>query len=141
MTSFESFPPAPSEQALSTVDVQRDRDLAGRAALLSELHATRLLLSRTEQMLEQARLEQASQAALRRAYEEARASCARMESLLQAANAEADRLRAEQLQAAESLRQIQASTYWRIGLRLKALMARYPLLRRIALRIIRLLRR
>lgn len=140
MTSFESFPPVSSEQALSAGGLQHGDHLTDRAELLSELHATRLVLSRTEQMLEKTRLELSAQATLRQAYEEARSSCSRMEALLRTAAAEAEQWKAEHARAAEGLRQIQATTYWRIGLRLKAFLNRHPLLRRVALLLVRRLR-
>ncbi|MDP9974965.1 G3E family GTPase [Variovorax paradoxus] len=128
------------------VHLDRDLDLVSRAELLSELHATRLVLSRTEQMLAEARNEITLQANLRRAYDAARLSCMKMEDLLRSAVAERDELRAEAIafradrlahqEAAETLCQIQASTYWRIGLRLKAFMNKYPTLRRLALQAI-----
>ncbi|MDH6594956.1 hypothetical protein M2165_004845 [Variovorax sp. TBS-050B] len=140
MTSFESFPSAPSEQNGPVAVAQDGGDLASRAELFAELHATRLVLSRTEQMLEQARLEQNAQATLRRAYEEARLSCVKMEALLQATVAESEQCKAEKAQAIESLRQMQASTSWRLCLRLRRIVDRIPLLRRFALQILRRLR-
>lgn len=135
------------EQDIIAMQIQPDHDFVSRAELLSELHATRLVLSRVEQMLAEARNEIALQADLRRAYEAARLSCMKMEGTLQLAVAERDQLRAEAIvlradrlahqETAQTLRQIQASRYWQTGLRLKALLHKYPTLRRVAMWIIR----